>query len=51
MDHIPKLINKEENAVLRAIQNCEEANKIVFNLNEDSSFRPDGLSRKLYQTR
>lgn len=50
LNHVPELIDEDENVELCKIPDHEETKNVVFSLNRDSSGGPDGLSGKFFQT-
>ncbi|XP_060182430.1 uncharacterized protein LOC132612110 [Lycium barbarum] len=49
LNHIPELIREEDNILLAEQPTMEEVQKVVFELNGDSTCGPDGFSGIFYQ--
>ncbi|XP_075100269.1 uncharacterized protein LOC142176434 [Nicotiana tabacum] len=50
VDHVPNLMNNEQNAELIKQPTKEEVKEAVFGLNGDSAGGPDGMTGKLYHS-
>ncbi|XP_049388501.1 uncharacterized protein LOC125852861 [Solanum stenotomum] len=49
LQHIPKLISKEQNEEMHKLPSIEEVRNVVFTLNVESAPGPDGFSGKFFQ--
>ncbi|XP_060177773.1 uncharacterized protein LOC132607707 [Lycium barbarum] len=50
LDHLPRMISKDQNSRIIEMPNEEEIKTIVFSLNRESSGGPDGFTGLFYQT-
>lgn len=49
LNHIPQLVNEDQNKLIHEIPEIEEVKRAVFGLNADSTGGPDGFTEKFYQ--